>query len=239
MPNVFRWRVGGWQNSGVEDAWPRFAAAIDAQPGLSPAALKKALGVSSRTVSRYLARFRSDGRISGDTKHIYVAAGYGPPNPLGREQRTTSRHRPPAKRARANPTRTQAAAARAKPGDALLDGATAALNQYAAARAAARTRDERDDTTAVAPRHRPLLDTLAQLVGGGTLEPADLHEQAAFNAAAVRRARSRAEPAALPLAGPALEAHIETAPQRATAPVQVSPPTVYVRDEYGRPHAKR
>jgi hypothetical protein len=223
----------------VEDAWPRFAAAIDAQPGLSPAALGKALGVSSRTVSRYLARFRREGRLADDTKHVYLASGYGPPSRASRQQRAPSRHRPAAKRARANPVTPRQPPGRLKPGDALLDGATAALNQYAAALAAARTRHEHDETRP-APRHRPFLDTFRQLVDGdGGLEPGDPWQQAAFNAAAARRARSRAEPAALPLAGPALDARLETAPQRQTiVPVQLSPPTVYWVDEYGRQHVK-
>jgi hypothetical protein len=217
----------------MRDAIPRAVAFMRLAGRCSPGEFDRALAISPAAGRRLRARMRAAGLLAGNKATIYLTDAHDLPAPTRHARPETAPVAPRlAKPAQATePPKPTAAPrqppARVKPAEALLDGATAqARNEH----------DEHDDTTASAPRHRPLLDTLAQLVGGSPLEPAGLHQQAALNAAATRRARSRGEPAALPL-----NVRVEQAPRPAApSPGALIPgyypgPPPWVPDQYGRP----
>jgi hypothetical protein len=106
----------------------------------------------------------------------------------------------------------------------LFEAATTALTAHAAAKT-----PERPE-----PEPPASLGFVGRLIDLATND-GELDARQAVNAAAVRRAPARREPAALPLVDAALDARLEQAPQLAPPPVRVPRATVWRFDASGRP----
>jgi hypothetical protein len=174
-----------------------------------------------------VARGRAEGWITGSIRNLYLVAGADPPDtatPTGRPV-TAPRRPTDTTSAAPAPAANHPAGHRARAVDAVLELARAAV----AERAVSRTADQRREPE---PEPAPAGQSLGLL--GRFIERAsengDLDPRAAVNAAATRRARSKGEPAALPLAGPGLETRVGAASVQSARPVQVSRPTVYYTD---------
>jgi hypothetical protein len=201
----------------MRDAIPRAVAFMRQAGRCSPGEFDRALAISPAAGRRLRVRMRAAGLLAGNKATIYLTDAHNLPAPT-HSASTPERAPRPLRQPKAS-NRTSATPPRSPP---------PTLPQTLEA-----------GTPAAAPRHRPLLDTLAELIGGETLEP-ELHRQAVLNAAATRRARSRGEPAALPL-----NMRVEQAPQPAApSPGALIPgyypgPPPWAPDEYGRPRVRK